>query len=246
MLSMHSLVQRLRQLLLALLLILCAAWISGEAFQWLLRWRAVRLLADIQTLQVNRSTWPDAQRIAEKWAQWGNPKPGCSAEACTVQFNLIQTLPPFLVGSPDAGARNVLPRIVDHAGLRSAAARAGFTVEHGIVTARWFGEQVTLPVREWGSPNGYIPYLSASSEQTSHFREIAGDSRLLHPNRMIQHKESYVQLTYSPSEDPAEQSALMGFRFSCLTQLRPCESVGDLLPEGQRMLLELKLTPPSR
>jgi hypothetical protein len=243
---MHSLLRRFRQLPLILLVILGVAWISGEAAQRLLRWRAEKLLADIRTLQVNHSTWADAQQVAEKWAQWGTPKPGCTADACTVQIDLVQTLPAFLVGSPDAGARNFLPRIVDRAGLRSAAARAGFTVEHGIVTARWFGEQTTLPVRDWGSPDGYVPYLSASSAATTHFHEIAGDSRLPHPNRMVQHKSTYIQISYSPDEDPAEQSALMDFRFSCLTQFRPCRSVGDILPEGLRMLQEQELRSPSR
>jgi hypothetical protein len=243
---MHSLLQRFRQILLILFAILGVAWISGEAAQWLLRWRAEKLLADIRTLQVNHSTWPDAQQTTEKWAQWGAPKPGCTADACTVQIDLVQTLQPFLVGSPQVGARNWLPRIVDHTGLRSVAARAGFTVEHGIVTSRWFGEQVTLPVRDWGPPDGYIPYLSASSAATSHFREIVGDSPLLHPNRTLQHTQGYIQVSYSPAEDPAEQSALMDFRFSCLTQLRPCHSVGDILPEGLRMLQQQELPSPSR
>ena len=47
MLSMHSFLQRLRQLLLALLFILAIAWLFGFGAQWLLRWRAEKLLADI-------------------------------------------------------------------------------------------------------------------------------------------------------------------------------------------------------
>jgi hypothetical protein len=243
---MHSFLGRFRQLLLLILGILAVAWISGEAAQWLLRWRAQRLLADIRTLQVNHSTWPVAQQLAQKWAHWTTFNPGCTADACTVQIDLVQTLQPFLVGSPQAGARNSLARVVDHTGLRSVAARAGFTVEHGLVTSRWFGEQVTLPVRDWGPPDGYIPYLSASAAATSHFREIVGDSHLLHPNRMAQHTQGYIQVSYSPAEDPAEQSALMDFRFSCLTRLRPCESVGDILPEGLRMVQQQELPSPSR
>jgi hypothetical protein len=236
MLSMHSLLQRSRQLLLALLFILCIAWVFGEGAQWLLRWRAEKLLADIRALQINRSTSSDAQQLMHNWAQWATPKPGCNPDDCTVQISLIQTLPPILVAS--SGTHNWLPRLTDSIGLRSVAARAGLTVEHGVVTSKYFGEQTTLPVRDLASTDGFIPYLSVSSAETSHFREIVGDSKLAHPNRMAQHLKGYLQVSFSPDEDPSEQSALMNFQFSCITRFRPCESEAEILPEGARMLQE--------
>jgi hypothetical protein len=236
MLSMHSLLQRSRQLLLGLIFILCVAWLFGEGAQWLLRWRAEKLLSDVRALQVNRGTWSDAQQLMQTWSQWTTPKPGCSADDCTVQIAFVQTLPPILVAQ--LGARNWLPSLADHIGLRSVAARAGFTIEHGLVTSKYFGEQATLPVRDLDSPDGFTHYLSVSSAETSHFREIVADSKLTHPNRMAQHLKSYLQITFSPDEDPAEQSALMDFRFSCLTQFRPCETEAEILPAGATMLQE--------
>jgi hypothetical protein len=236
MLSMHSLLQRSRQLLLAVLFILCVAWLFGEGAQWLLRSRAEKLLSDIRALQVDRSTFSDAQQLMQKWSQWATPKPGCSADDCTVQISLIQTLPPILVAEP--GAHNWLPSLADHIGLRSVAARSGFIVEHGVVTSKYFGEQTTLPVRDLDSPDGFTHYLSVSSAETSHFREIVADSKLTHPNRMAQHLKNYLQITFSPDEDPSEQSALMDFRFSCFTQFRPCETEAEILPAGATMLQE--------
>jgi len=55
---------------------------------------------------------------------------------------------------------------------------------------------------------------------------------------MAQHLKGYLQVSFSPNEDPSEQSALMDFRFACLTQLRPCETEAEILPEGARMLQE--------
>jgi hypothetical protein len=234
MLSMHSFLQRLRQLLFALLFILAVAWLFGFGAQWLLRWRAEKLLAGIRALQVNHATWSDAQQLEQKWSQWTTAKAGCTSDNCTLQIGLVQTLPPILVAQP--GARNWLPSLADHIGLRSTAARAGFTVEHGVVTTKYFGEQTTLPVRGLGTPDVYTPYLSVSSAETTHFREIVGDSKIAHPNRMAQHLKGYLQVTFSPGEDPAEQSALMDFSFSCLTQLRPCETEAEILPEGARMI----------
>jgi hypothetical protein len=246
MLSMSSARSTVRQYLLALLFVLSVAWISGEAAQLLLRWRAQKLLADIASLHAGRSTWSDAQPMMQKWESCSVPKGPCTTESCTYQVDIIQTLPPFMVGDPAPGARNYIPRLMDHVGLRSAAARGGFTVDHGTIVFRWFGVQVTPPVSNWGISDGYIPYISASSAQTSQFRERAGDQRLLHPNRMVQHKDSYVAVTFSSDEDPAVQSALMDFHFSCITRLRPCESEADLLPEGMRMWQEQVLSRPSR
>jgi hypothetical protein len=246
MLSMSFAQSRLRRYVLIVLFVLSVAWISGEAAQLLLRWRAQKLLPNISSLRAGRSTWSDTQSIMQKWDQWSVPKGACTPEACTYQIDLIQTLPPFMVGNPNAGAKNYIPRVIDHIGLRSSAIRAGFTVDHGIVTVRWFGEQVTPPVRDWGISDGYIPYISASSEQTSQFLERAGDQRLLHPNRMVQHKDSLVAVTFSSDEDPAVQSALMDFQFSCITRLSPCESEADLLPEGMRMWQEQVLSRASR
>jgi hypothetical protein len=243
---MNLVLQRSRQILFALLFLVCITWAWAEAAQHLLRQRAERLLTEIRSLQPNRSTWSDAQSILQKWAQWSSAKATCTPEACTVQIDLVQALPPILVGSPNAGARTLLPRLIDHSGLRTAAARAGLTIEHGVVTSRWFGEQVTLPVRDWSASDNYIPYLSVSSAASAHFHEIAGDEKLLHPNRMVQHKESYLAVTISPEEDPSEQAALMDFGLACFTQLRPCETAGEILPEGQRLLDEQELTPPTR
>jgi hypothetical protein len=227
-----------RQILLTILILLGAAWASGEAAQWLLRWRAQKLLTDVRSLEVNRSGWPDAQQIMTKWAQWGKSSASCTAEACAYQINLIQVLPPMLVGYPGVGVKNWLPKMVGHLGLRSGAARAGFSVEHGVVTEKWFGEQVTLPVREWGLPAGYVPYLSVSSGGNSRFHERAGEFPHLHPNRLVRTYPNGMNVSFSPEEEAPEQALLMDFRFSCITQLSPCRNAGDILPEGWRMLQE--------
>lgn len=246
MLSMNHSQSRSRQITLALVFIFGFAWVAGEASQLLLRMRAQKLLADIGSLSAGRSTWSDAQPIMQKWQSSSVPKGTCTAEACTYRIELIQTLPPFLIGDPNPGARNWLPRLADHLGLRSSAARAGLNIEHGVVTTRWFGEQVTVPVRDWNPADNFVPYLTASSAETSEFGELTAGQKLLHPNRLVQHKATYVAVTFSPAEDPTEQAALMDFRFSCITRFRPCESEGDILPEALQMWQEQLLPRPSR
>jgi hypothetical protein len=249
MLPMNSLLRSSRKILLTLLLLLCAAWAAGEAAQWLLRWRALHLLADIRSIEVNRTTWSDAQKIITKWGQASAAGGACTSEACDCRINLVQTLPSMLVGYPDAGVRNWLPRLMDHLGLRNAAVRGGFTVSQGLVVSRWFGEQVTLPVRDWYLRSGeYVPELAVSSEESPTFRGYEGIESPSHPYRRVRNMQGRYGLLFHflPQEDPSERAALMDFRFNCITQFLPCASEGEILPEGLRMVQDEQLSPPSR
>jgi len=241
MLSMNLALQRSRQILFVLIFLVSVVWLWAEMAQHILRQRAEHLLVDLRAIHAGQSTWEGIQPFLRTWSQWTTAKSACTPDACTIQIDLVQALPAPLVGSPAPGAHNWLPRLAGYAGLRNSAVRAGLTVERGIVTTRWFGEQVTLPVRDWNPADNFIPYLSVSSSETTHFHQIAGDERLPHPNRMVQHKASYLALTNAPEEDPGEKAALMDFHLACITRLRPCESPAQILPEAQRLFDEQKL-----
>src|SRR5208283_333253 len=98
------------QFFFAILLLFFTAWATGEAAQWLLRWRAQRLLDDVRALTVDRSQWADVQPMVRRWAKWGAPSGACTPDSCIYRINLMQTLPPFLAGTPDGSARNWLPK----------------------------------------------------------------------------------------------------------------------------------------
>jgi hypothetical protein len=243
---MNAALKGLRQLLITMLVLLCAAWASGLGAQWLLRYRAQKLLADIRSLNVNHSSWSDAQAIMKTWGKWSAPTGSCTPESCNYRINLIQTLPPFLVGHPDPAANNTLPRLMDRIGLRNAAARAGFTVEHGIVTSRWFGLQVTLPIQDWTLPSDFVPYLSVSSGETAKFRGLLGGNQKVHPHHATQISGRDMAVTFSPEEDPAVKETLLNFRFDCLTQFHPCETQTEILPEATNLTLEEERSPSTR
>jgi len=237
-LCMNAMLKLFRNALLIILVLIGAAWVWGEGYQWLLRWRAEQLLSDVRSLEINRSGWSDAQRVMARWSQWGKSSVTCTADACAYQINVIQSLPPTLGGYPDKGVKNWLPKMMGHLGLRGAAARGAFAVQHGVVTEKGFGEQVTLPVGDWDPTLTYVPYLTVSSHTSFKFHERAGEFPHLHPNRMVQTYPHGMNVSFAPDEDPSEQALLMDFRFSCVTQLRPCQSEGEILPEGWRMVQE--------
>ena len=237
---MNAMLRSCRQFLLLILILLGVAWASSEGYLWLLRWRAEKLLTDVRSLQVDRGGWPDAQRLMTRWGHWGTSSATCTPDACAYRISLIQALPETLVGHPGKGAKNWLPKMVGHLGMRSAAARAEFTVEHGVVTATWFGEQVTLPVQDWNSSMDYVPYLSASSGEDSKYRDHFPEWHPLHTDRRVEPYPNGMNVVFSPQEEASEQALLMDFRFSCITRLRPCRDAGEFLPEGERMVQELQ------
>lgn len=230
-----------RQLFFAVLILVFAAWTSGEWTQWMLRWRAEKLLTEVRALDVNHAQWTDAQNIMQRWNKWGAPVEGCTAEKCNYRVSLIQSLPPMLIGYSDEGMKNWIPRIVYHLGLRNVAVRGGFTVENGIVTAKWFGEQVTPPVGDWGLHTDYIPYLSVLSSESSKFKDKTEHS-LQQPSRAAEFSNMSTAVSFTPDEEPGVKAALMDFQLSCLTQLKPCRSEYDILPEGLRLTQNNRLS----
>jgi hypothetical protein len=231
-----------RRLLFAVLFVFVIAWVETQGAQWILRTRGQHLLADVRSLDVNHSRWPDAQQLIAKWGQRGAPVGDCNPEACIYRIAIVQVLPQSLTGYPDPGVKNWLPRIVNHLGLRSSAVRAGFSVQHGIVSSKWFAEQVALPVSAWNFPPGQprvVPNLAVSSGEFSSFPEVA-TGLVLHPYRHVRDWQGRYGVTaqFLPQEDPAEQAALMDFSLSCITQFSPCLNEGQILPAAWRDLQE--------
>ena len=242
---MNENAKRIRRTLPFVVLVILAVWASSYYSQWAVRWRAEHLLSDIHSLNVNQSKWSDAQVLMNKWSGYGTSAGNCTADLCNYRITFVQSLPQMLVGYPDQGVHNWLPRIVGHLGLRSAAVRGGFTVQHGVVTAKWFAEQVSLPVGAWGQPDGgYIPDIAVSSGEYPAFPNV-NTGLALHPYRRARDwKGPYgVTVYFLLQEEPAEQAALMDFQLTCITRFHPCLNEGDILPEARRLLQEEEPAP---
>jgi hypothetical protein len=229
-----------RRVFLTAFLLAIAAWLYAEGAQWLLRWRAEKLLADIQALEVNRSSWSDAQRLMRRWGRWGDYRGTCTAESCEYGIGIAHVLPERFRGYPDAGVKNWLPRLMDHLGQRSAVIAGGFSVERGKVTKKSFMETITLPVQVWFARGGaYVPELFVSSTEYERFSSDEDDSRLRSHIKVRNLKGPWgLRTQFSSQVEPVERAALMSFQFSCITRFSGCLSERDILPEGWRMLEE--------
>jgi hypothetical protein len=195
----------LRRTAITSLALLAAAWLFGEAEQWLLRWRAERLLADIRTLQGNRGSWVDAERFIGKWYKWRLNTDLCTPESCIYTVQPAFILPERLQGYSDETVSNWLPRIVGHLGLRTEGVRAGFTMTHGTVESTWFDEIIDFPLPGGSSQrqpdDGPVRELAAGSGESSMFAERyrlrASPS---HPYRYARAIRGRLEVDFAPEE----------------------------------------------
>jgi hypothetical protein len=244
MLRMKTSLLWFRRTLLAVLFLFGAAWLWAQGTQWLLRLRAEKLLTDIRSLKVNRSSWADAQKLMSKWGRSREYRGVCTAQHCQYGIHFELGLPRFLIGYPDKGVRNWLPRLVTRLGLRGwAAVGAGFTVENGLVTETDFFEGVMLPVQTWFSPPFFESDLNVSSGEINKGPWYDLEYFPQHSNRTARMNKFGLHVYFLPEENPSEKESLMNFRFNCITQLNPCLREDEILPEGWHLLQEEQASP---
>jgi hypothetical protein len=213
----------------------------AEASQWVLRWRGERLLADIQSLELSKSSWTDAEALMKKCG-FRHLGDSCTPEKCQYGIQMDHGLTRWFWGYPDVGVMNWMPRIADNVGLRFAVISAGFTVQKGIVTSKSFEEMVRLPVRNWFLPGGgYTQELYVRSVETADFSrypDYDNERSRMHPHSSARENKFDLIVGYSPEEDISEQAKLMDFHLECITRFIPCKNEEDVLPEGQVLLQE--------
>ena len=235
----------LRRSLLTSLCLLAAAWIFAEGSQWLFRRRAERLLTDLKSIEVGGNS-ADAQAILQKWHDRAEIETDCfGTERTTCHFGvyLRHQLPQVLRGDPEGGIRNRFQQIVGTLGLRSSNVGARVRTENGIVTRKWFAEEVDLPIRDWYLRGGaYVPTLTVDSDEELPSQHPAIRDQInidaSHPFRYARRYKGPwgLRVVFTTEESSSEKAALMDFHFSCITQFFPCRSERQVLEEGARLL----------
>ena len=232
--------KRTLRLFVVVFFLLGFIWLVMEARQWLFRARAEALLGDIKSLELNRSSWSDAQKLMTRWGKWGGWYGSCNSEDCSYSvqiYHLPQVYPAFFFEEgPHIG-----PRILELVGLRSAAVSARFHVVHGIVTNKDFGYSVALPVSQWITPGGsfwlkdrngstYWPTLDVAFREAAKLGDSIPFTIAMHPNHSLIHRRTILEVHFTPEEAPEVQAGLTEMRFDCITSWAACSNRGELLP----------------
>ncbi len=232
--------KRIRTAALAFAGVVALLFVLVQFQQYLLRWRAERLLSDIRTIQMGKSTWADAQQLMYRWGKWGRYEGTCAAERCSYQIELDERLSSSLVGC----CRKLLV-IYYIFGGRDAAVVARFDVIQGQIWAKDF--VLVMGVFEGTLPDDDREYMLSGSATTRwRVRDFRWQNPR-HPEYVVDRPDACtggceeINARYTPFADPVEVNQLMSFSLDCITRLVTCRHREDIMPSVSRQMAEEKL-----
>jgi len=204
--------------LCAIILILAVAI---HVDRYVLRRKAERLLVDLKSLEMRKSTYQDARLVIDRWKDSIHQEGQCQAARCDV----VITLGDF-IARHRAFFRN-------HQKLtywfRSIYRFLGANPEMIIGSIRVRRNVV------WGK--GITAYIENYTVHTLFGVAASGSPTdgisSLHPEYAIEYKGGRwinAQVIFTPYADPNDVRRLMDINFSCLTSRHPCKTEADILP----------------
>ncbi len=219
----------LTSLLVIYLVLLAAVQIS----QRITRRRAEHLLSDLRGLQLERSSWSDAQALMQRWGRWGHYEGTCGADHCdyVIRFDSVGLVTRRIVISErfsDLFSRFALmatPALGAH--LPNVA--GGFRLQNNLVIETSFSLGMYVP--GGGSPLSGVfgkrrrnlePYdLWPEKDPHPEYRTVLRTGTI---------GGFFTQFTAATKQEDVEW--LTAYNFSCITRWVPCREVGDLLPSA--------------
>lgn len=232
--------------------LLClAVFLKGQ--QLLLRWRAERLLKDMQAIELHKTGWNQAQRLMWRWGAWGHYDGTCTEQACKYwifldnwdQISAFSKLP-----IPQPLISEILDSPIGNwTGGRTARIYAGFIVQDGTVWRTQLGFMVNVPPHIASKDDDYGYGLIVRAQSRSSLNRLAYTKRdhwILGNDEQLAEHPYYkagrpggceicmlAEVTYSITTPQSEIRRLTDFNLSCITRWLPCTRIEDLLPAAR-------------
>ncbi len=199
-----------------------------------------RLLADLNTVELHKSTWADAQRLMKSWGRWGHWEGQCSAEACRYDilledvaermadgpkwlYPVLQKLDPFYVWLGGRAGTVRLALVV----RRGTIVRSGLYAMQEVIPERVAGEDFHSYALRVGAVS--VPRLVKNGEPT-----YARDGPYYSARRPGGCTScEMVTLVYSDHAPADLVRSLTGLDTSCIAGTRRCVVPEDLLPAAR-------------
>jgi hypothetical protein len=173
--------------------------------QWVLRHRAERLLAEIQQIELRKTSFEDAQNLFGRWSKWGHYKGECTRQHCQFLIRLTD----FLGDHPRLFNRSSVKVLYSAIGGRPTIVYAGVSVIDGVIWEKRYGFD--------SAPRGIV----SGEANTLSWLPASDDRFALHPNHTVVPYRLepcvWIVANFTPFEDPAEVRRLMGFDLSVIT-----------------------------
>jgi hypothetical protein len=215
------------------LLVILVLFSVVQIGQWVARWRAERLLSDIRSLRLQRSTWSDAQRIISRWGRWGRYAGSCDASNCEYDIRIndwttdvalgLNRFPHFV-----RVAQPILPKLMPLFGARLPEVYSRISVHDGKVVGISFSVATVVPHLDG--------VLMSSAVSTAH-PEFYGEwpERSPHPEYSLVMRTGTIHIFFTEFDADAKDEDLewlMEFNLSCMTRLSACKEDSDLRPSA--------------
>lgn len=235
-------------ILLAALCLVAAIPIQQRRF----RWRAERLQADMQAIQLHHTSWDEARSLMNRWGAWGHYDGACTVGNCRYTITL-EDMGSAAVHPDDYGKLQALIRYLLGSspyrwlGGRAAIFETGFIVQDGAIWRTFEDIGVEVPSGVLGPEDSGYELMARAQSRSSLNREanpkahwILGGSEppAEHPEFKAGRPGGCeicmsVEVTYSISTAQDEIRNITSFDLSCLTRRHPCARVEDLLPAAR-------------
>jgi hypothetical protein len=219
----------LTSLLVIYLVLLAAVQIS----QRITRRRAEHLLTDLRALQLEKSSWNDAQALMRRWGRWGRYEGTCDADHCNYWIHFEQTGVPTRPISTSDLYFDLISRYEEIAtkvlGAHVVDVEGGLHLQNNLVVGTWFsvvtglqGEDVLMSRVTGTRTRDLEPYdLWPEKDPHSEYRTVLRSGTM-----------GYFFTQFTAATKPEDVEWLTAVNFSCITRWVPCREMGDLLPSA--------------
>jgi len=214
--------------LCAIVLILAVAI---QVDRHVLRRKAERLLADLKSLEMRKSTYQDAQLVIAHWKDSIHQEGPCQPSRCDVQIalgDLFTRHHVFLANHQRLAY--VFGHVCRFLGARPAMIDGFVRVRKNIVWGKGVNAVVTSHFGRDQNGGWFLFSLigQAQSGSPEPISSLHPEYRIGRPGGCTFCKKAYV--IFTPYANPADVRRLMDINFSCLTSWHPCETQADILP----------------
>jgi hypothetical protein len=230
----------------SVLAVVVGLFVFVQVEQHLLRWRADRLLGEIQEIQMGKSTWADAQKMMTEWGEWGHWPNKCSEDSCDYfisQRDYLRQYPVFApreLGTVAEGAKRY-PQWIQRGylwlGGRSVLVFAEIRVRHGVIQGKSFYLMTDLN-RPWSSVLGERGFLLANTEGLASI--VPNHFNSSHPEYIIHSWPCTVCTEITVEVTPYADNSTLGevYRFDlrCITRWLPCQNPKQIMPSAWSLL----------
>jgi hypothetical protein len=249
--------------LLTLSVVVLLVLLASQVEQHIFRRRAELLLTQIQSLELGKTPWSEAQRQLKDWAGETMLDESCNNAECSVDIRLVEPVYGFIYRNTffmkiddylrwrfkltfDTGpvVRLVLTLLRGYMLLGGRPARivASVGTRDGVVWSKAYSAEIQTYRHNTSGPlegprDNFALIAVVRSVPSSDTPRL--DS---HPGYIIRRQpgccdfeEGHVEFT--PLADPNDIHRLMELNLSCLTRLRPCTSLSDIMPAAWKQYL---------